>query len=182
MAEEGKSVDVTRISVLREYLASEPKSSTPSPFAEFRCFMFRKDRPTPIVLEIIKARLWKELERLEKLFQSVDLVKNRLPMQTGRDYLNWNNKEEVHLIQAREKSRGEMRIVIDGMEVEEISAEEVLQFFKGFQKRVRLNFIYRFVCFFDSRGNIKAQYDEKQIQELEAEIGAEAFFEETGEK
>jgi len=179
MAEERDSVDVVRISSLREYLSVDEKlRTTPSPFCEFRVYQFRKSMPQGVYLHIVRNMLKVELERLEKLFQSIDLVKNKLPMQTGKSYVIWSDKEEENLISARKIMAGKgAKIFIDGMEIEPVSQDEVLQFFARFQRRVKLGFIYRYVCFYDTSGNVRAEYDEEKIQSIEAEVGAEAFFE-----
>jgi hypothetical protein len=181
MAEERNSVDVVRISVLREYLSvSENLSSTPVPFAEFRIYQFRKTMPQGVYLHIVRNMLKVELERLEKLFQSIDLVKNKLPM-LGKDVIKWKDREEENLIQARRLKEGDKPFLsVDGLEIEAVDANEVLQFFKKFAKRVKLNFIYRYVCFYNPDGSIRKEYGEEEIREIESTIGAEAFFDEFG--
>jgi hypothetical protein len=180
MPDERESIDVIRISVLREYLSADEKlRQTPAPFAEFRVFSFRKTVPQRIYLQIIMNTMKLELERMERLFQSIDLVKNRLPAQSGRQYVMWQDKEEAHMIQARKIVAGQApKIIINGHEIEEISTQEVLQFFKSLKKRIKLGEIYRYACFYDTSGNIKAEYDEEQIQRLEAQFGIGELFEE----
>jgi hypothetical protein len=121
-----------------------------------------------LMLNITSERMIREIERMEKLFQSIDLVKNELPIRSGRDYVDWTTNKEVTVINAIKKS-GTMRIMIDGMEISPVDEDEILQFFKRFATRLKFNQFYRYVAFFSGDGRSKAEYDETQIQNLELE-------------
>lgn len=108
----------------------------------------------------------REIERMEKLFQSIDLVKNELPAMKGRDYVDWVTNKEVTVINAVEK-RGTMRISIDGMEIDKIDEDEVLSFFKKFARKIKFGQFYRYVAFFGNDGRIKIDYDEDSISQLQ---------------
>jgi hypothetical protein len=176
---EADSIDVIRISIVRQYYAIDEKlSSTPAPFAEFRIFRYYRILPRRIYIEIILNAMKKELDILEKLFQSIDLVKDRLPSQTGKQYIRWEDKEEIHRIQAKPVIRGKgAKILIDGLEIEKVSMQEVLQFFKKFKRRIKFGETYRYACFYDVSGNPKKEYSDDEIQEISAQFGAELFFE-----
>jgi hypothetical protein len=160
------SVEIIRFSCVRQYFSSIDSKSTPNPWAEFRIFTFWRERPTTLMLNITSERMIREIERMEKLFQSIDLVKNELPAMKGRDYVDWTTNKEVTVIRAMEK-KGEMRISIDGMEIEHLDEEEVLNFFKKFILRLKFGEFYRYVAFFGNDGRVKADYDEAQLRDLE---------------
>lgn len=176
MAEE--EIDVIRISIVRQYYAIDEKlSSTPAPFCEFRIFRYYKILPRRIYIQIILNSMKNELDILEKLFQSIDLVKDRLPSQTGKQYIRWEDKEEIHRIQAKPVTEGKgAKILIDGLEIEKVSIQEVLQFFTRFKKRVKFGETYRYACFYDVGGSPRKEYDDEEIQRISAEFGAEMLF------
>jgi hypothetical protein len=176
MAEEDP-IDVIRISCVRQYMSSDEKlRTTPVPFCEMRAYVFRKTAPlTRVHLNIIRNLLINELMRMEKLFKSIDLVKNELPLIKGKDFIFWQDKYEEHLIQSRTAGKKPF-IAIDGLEISRIDGQELLQFFRGFKKRIKLGFIYRYACFYNTDGTIKKEYGEEEISQTEAESATEALF------
>lgn len=161
------SVEIIRFSILREYFSSIEKD-TPVPFSEFRVFAFFRERPTTLMFRIISERMTREIERMEKLFPSINLVKNELPAMKEREYIGTKTRPEMTVINAVEK-RGETRISINGMEISAVDEQEVISFFRKFKTRISFGQFYRYAAFFGNDGRVKAEYDEDDIQRLEAE-------------
>jgi hypothetical protein len=173
----GERIEVLRLSVVRQYYKTdENKSSTPDPFCEIRVFTFFKNKPTQLQIRIKTNQMWRELERTERLFDSINLAKNELAAK-GKEVVQWNNNEQFNTLAAVKKA-GHIKVMIDGHELEDVDVDEVMQFFNKLKHRIKFNYLYRYVAFFDNSGNIKAQYDEDAIQNIEAEKASEAFFEE----
>jgi hypothetical protein len=154
---------IFRVSVVRCLYASEIKRQTPSPFVEIRIFVFLKERPSPAMYQMIKERLGNKILATEKLFQSINHVKNVL-----QNVVYWEDDDDIHSLSVRKKADG-VKVEIDGMEIERIDVEDAEKFFKVFKKRIYLGKEYRYVAFFGQNGEIKKEFDEDSIAEIEAE-------------
>lgn len=159
---------IWRISAVRMFYAVTIKKKTPTPFCEIRAFMFTKKRPISLMLNIIKERLTREIEITERLLDSINRVKYVIPTETGRDVVYWSTDYEEHELEVKKKF-GTIKVEIDGYEIEDIDADEVMSMFKKMKKNIAFNFIYRYVAFFDTSGNIGFEYDEDYIAKLEME-------------
>jgi hypothetical protein len=146
------------------YYSSSPKSTkTPDPFCEIRVFVFLKDRPTMVGYNMIKERLGRKILATERLFQSINYVKNVL-----KNVVYWEDADDIHSLSVKKKEDG-VKVEIDGMEIEKTDIQEAEKFFSKFKKRIILGKEYRYVAFFSSDGSIKKEYSEDEIAEIETE-------------
>lgn len=160
---------IWRISVVRCYYAIEPKTRrTPTPFCEIRAFIFFKKRPTQLMLNLTRERLKRQIELTEKLIDSIRRVKFEIPEETGKEIVYWTTDADDHIIEVKKK-REEIKLEIDGYEVEDVDRDEILAFFKTMKKRISFNTIYRYVAFFEPDGSIGFEYDEDYLIMLEME-------------
>lgn len=172
---------IYRLSLVKMYYAKIKKKETPDPFCEIRAFTFLPYEPTTT----LQMRIKKELENAIH-----QLIVEFLPhiFFSEKNEFYEESKEELQSILVK-KLTEQVKIEIDGWEVEEIDIDEIMKDYliggevrhwfrqdRAEKKKFRLNFgiIYRYVAFFDEEGNIKGEYDEwdirKKLEELRSLI------------
>jgi hypothetical protein len=162
---------IWRISFCRMWYSIAPKKrETPTPFAEFRAFIFLKDKPPTPLLELsIKRRLKDAVDKLKEICPSIiESYKNGTA-----DFDDKTLMEEVKAT----KKEGIIKIEIDGYEIEPMDImnfvtivndnEIMLHLLKQTPKKIPFDEIYRYMAFFSQTGMIKKDYDEFEIRELE---------------
>jgi hypothetical protein len=162
-------VPVFRCSLVYEYSSREPSTSTPTPFCEMRAFIF-KDRPLSAfeyrrIYNVLKAIL----DRLHfGIFWSLSFAENIRGAAVSEE------RPEINF-----PIRGNIVTEVHGFEVEEIDFDEVAQYFRSngvpeVPKTIPLDIPFRYACFYDEYGMPKKEYNEWDIQQMEASIDVEA--------
>jgi len=168
-----KRAMIWRFSCVRMYYTALKKGMTPDPFCDFRAFMFLHNKPTPAEEAMIKRRLEKEIDELIRTtftFQAAAIMKGSIVS---------DDKTMLDRIDAVKGHDGRLKIEINGYEAELIDLIEMKTFvenntvrnrlFKRKLKKLPFNRVFRYVCFYSSNGEIKAEYDELDLFLMERE-------------
>ncbi|MEM1543710.1 MAG: hypothetical protein QXP52_02260 [Candidatus Aenigmatarchaeota archaeon] len=152
---------IYRISLVHMYYSKPPTTNTPNPFAELRVFVF-KDHPLSLLeLNTLKRGLKAILERLAMMIQSINIasIQGRVVVEEGQEVtsIDGNIITEIH-----------------GFEVEEVDYDEVAQYFRSrFEDEtpptIPFDVPFRYVRFYDLDGDIKTEYNEWDLREIERE-------------
>jgi hypothetical protein len=176
----GGSTFVYRISYVRMYYCPLPKRDTPTPFAEFRVFVYLKAKPAFIMEKALEGKMLRALDDMvNNIFFSITDAEMQNAAAFDRDV------RVVEWIDAQTRIGGlinQMKIEIDGMESEKIDVLEAQSVVNDDEKRIRLfqtsplggiklNDVYRYAAFWSPQGQIKYSKDEQGIRELEAKLG-----------
>jgi hypothetical protein len=162
------------------YLKMGKTDSTPVPFAELRCFTYIKEYPNPTLYNAIKKILEDKINEMvageESVFHSLyyAVTGNKTEVDTYDEMRE--EKIEANVRQVGPPIKG--RVEIDGIEAEKVDMynaktfvnDEVvnLRLVKGHPNFIPLNKPIRYAAFLDRNGQIKVQYDEKDIQFFES--------------
>jgi hypothetical protein len=162
------------------YLKIGKTSNTPVPFAELRCFTYLKEYPVPALYNAIKKTLEDRINDMiageESVFYSLyyAAIGDKTPVDTYDEMRE--EKIEANMRQVGPPIKG--RVEIDGIEAEKVDMynaktivnDEVvnLRLVKGQPNFIPLNKPIRYAAFLDRNGQIKVQYDEKDIQFFES--------------
>jgi hypothetical protein len=176
----GGSTFVYRISYVRMYYCPLPKRDTPTPFAEFRVFVYLKKKPAFIMEKALEGKMLNALDdMINNIFGSITDAEMQNAATFDRDV------RVVEWIDAKTRVGGlinQMKIEIDGMEGEKIDVLEAQSIVNDEEKKVKLfhtpplggikiNDIYRYAAFWTPYGDIKYAKDERGIRELEMKLG-----------
>ena len=179
LIEELKGKKLYRSSLVRMYYAEKPKTQTPTPFLETRVFMITT---RPINWNVWKPRMEKELDWLEFVFEGLrsqkfvqkklnEEIKSR-PVKKGRFVVPVGRPERYvrYSIVGEEVNR---KIDIDEA-VGKIPPERGAGITKGDFSTTGLPVsewkfytLFRYACFFKTNGDIKREYNEREIRILE---------------
>lgn len=173
---------VVRVSFVRMYYASEPRTSqTPTPFCELRAFMFLRDMPSIGMRATLRNQLSREIDKLEDIIES---IKEQKEAGTIAEYFDPARPADREIRRPTEILLGpprEMKVMIEGMEVEEVDVDEVFVSSLGdryfsentqgivlFSREgtlpLELNKPYRYFALFHEGGYIRYEYDEAEIK------------------
>lgn len=173
---------VVRVSFVRMYYAAEPRTSqTPTPFCELRAFMFLRDMPSIGMRVTLRNQLSKEIDNLEDIIES---IKEQKEAGTIAEYFDPRRPADKEIRRPTEILVGppvEMKVMIEGMEVEEVDQDEIFVSTLGdryFSERTQeivlltkegtlpleLNKPYRYFALFHEAGYIRYEYDEAEIK------------------
>jgi hypothetical protein len=176
----GGSTFVYRISYVRMYYATPPKRDTPTPFAEFRVFVYLKGKPAFIMEKALEGKMLNALDNMvNNIFTSVPDAEIQNAAAFDRDV------RVTEWIDAQKRLGGlinTMKIEIDGMESEKIDVVEAqsivndepttIKLFRASPPGgIKLNDIYRYAGFWTPQGTLKYTKDEFGIRELEVKLG-----------
>lgn len=166
-------VKIFRVSLVHMVysVADAQTPSTPIPFAEFRCFVFLRSKPTPVDEVRIKEKL------RETIYETIrnPIFHTKEADEQGK--LETKEDDETRLLNTLKwTGKPVITMVIDGFEVEELDWDDLVRRQETYFKRgkygmnLQFNFIYRYVAFYDLDGTTKIyEYDEQDIQSLEEE-------------
>lgn len=164
------------------YYAAEPRGSqTPTPFCELRAFMFLKDLPSIALKMTLRKQLSKEIDKLEEIITS---IKEQKESGTIAEYYDPRRPADREIRRPTEILIGPpvtMKVMIEGLEVEEIDVDEIFvsslgdrYFSENTQGQVldtktatlplELNKPYRYFALFHESGYIRYEYDEAEIK------------------
>ncbi len=154
---------IWRISLVK-MLYSKPnrkRRGTPDPFVEIRAFIFSRTKPTVKEEMLYRKGLDAVINNTENLFTSIVDAKR----QDALDDPEWGDLT-TEGISTETPTTPRVEMEIDGYEVEEIDLDEVSQYYKG--DKMIFDEIYRYVSFREPDGSIGFDYDENDIQSIEA--------------
>lgn len=173
---------VVRVSYVRMYYASEPRTNqTPTPFCELRAFMFLRDMPSIPLKITLRRQLSKEIDNLEDIIES---IKEQKEAGTIAEYFDPRRPADREIRRPTEIALMPpvtLKVMIEGLEVEEIDQDEIFvsrlgdrYFSELTQEKVlfakegtlplRLNTPYRYFALFSEGGYIRYEYDEAEIK------------------
>jgi hypothetical protein len=162
------------------YYATPPKRDTPTPFAEFRVFVYLKGKPAFIMEKALEGKM------LNKLDDMANNIFYHIPDAVMSNAATFDRDVRItEWIDAQKRLGGlinMMKIEIDGMESERIDVLEaqsivndeptIIKLFRASPPGgIKLNDIYRYAGFWTPQGTLKYAKDEQGIRELEAKMG-----------
>lgn len=156
MAEIKEGQKIWRISVTRMYFSTYTKKGTPSPFSEIRAIVFSRTKPTEKEKLLYQEGLKAKNQLTEGLFYSFDVSREAGAFEEPDDDMKIN---EISVSPTEDGEK--MRMVIDGFEVEEAEASDIMKTIKT--GKLEFDKIYRYVSFPENN----MEYDERQIAKLE---------------
>lgn len=131
--------EIFRLSMVRMYYSSREGTNTPTPFCEMRVYAFFKTEPSQIQITTWRKKLIKALNWLQVVF-----------LEHSAGYEKEDNFTVEPIGVSGVEGRKDVKMVINGFEVESVDVDEVIRFFK----QLKFQEIYRYVAFFKTNEDV----------------------------